>query len=38
MSAIYTMAPQGDWYNSLSVGLDYKKFDETCLLYTSRCV
>lgn len=29
MSAIYTMAPQGDWYNSLSVGLDYKKFDET---------
>lgn len=29
MSAIYTLAPQGDWYNSLSVGLDYKKFDET---------
>ncbi len=29
MSAIYTLAPQGDWMNSLSVGLDYKKFDET---------
>jgi len=29
MSAIYTLAPQGDWYNSLSFGLDYKKFDET---------
>lgn len=29
LSAIYTMDPQGDWSNSLSVGLDYKKFDES---------
>jgi len=29
VSAIYTMDPQGDWSNSLSVGLDYKKFDES---------
>ncbi|NMK50363.1 ShlB/FhaC/HecB family hemolysin secretion/activation protein [Achromobacter sp. Bel] len=29
LSAIYTMEPQGDWSNSLSVGLDYKKFDES---------
>lgn len=28
LSAIYTMEPQGDWSNSLSIGLDYKKFDE----------
>ncbi|AUA59062.1 Heme/hemopexin transporter protein huxB precursor [Achromobacter spanius] len=29
LSAIYTMDPQGDWSNSLSIGLDYKKFDES---------
>jgi hemolysin activation/secretion protein len=29
LSAIYTMEPQGDWSNSLSIGLDYKKFDES---------
>ncbi|EFF73968.1 ShlB/FhaC/HecB family hemolysin secretion/activation protein [Achromobacter piechaudii] len=29
VSAIYTMDPQGDWSNSLSIGLDYKKFDES---------
>lgn len=28
VSATYSMEPQGDWSNSLSVGLDYKKFDE----------
>lgn len=29
MSAIYSMKPSGNWYNSLSLGLDYKKFDES---------
>ncbi|MBO9357613.1 ShlB/FhaC/HecB family hemolysin secretion/activation protein [Bordetella petrii] len=29
MSAIYAFAPSGNWYNSLSVGIDYKKFDES---------
>lgn len=29
VSATYTMDPQGDWSNSLSIGLDYKKFDES---------
>ncbi|HCP77028.1 MAG: hypothetical protein CML19_00900 [Pusillimonas sp.] len=29
MSAIYSLAPSGNWYNSLSVGIDYKKFDES---------
>ncbi|WP_073108217.1 ShlB/FhaC/HecB family hemolysin secretion/activation protein [Pollutimonas bauzanensis] len=29
MSAVYSMAPSGNWYNSLSVGIDYKKFDES---------
>lgn len=28
MSAIYSLAPSGNWYSSLSVGLDYKDFDE----------
>jgi hemolysin activation/secretion protein len=28
VSATYAMDPQGDWSNSLSIGLDYKKFDE----------
>src|SRR3546814_20020490 len=28
MSAIYSLAPSGNWYNSVSVGLDYKDFDE----------
>ena len=23
------MEPQGEWYNSLTMGIDYKKFDET---------
>src|SRR3546814_365935 len=31
MSAIYSLAPSGNWYNSLSVGIDYKKFDESLL-------
>ncbi len=28
MSATYSMIPSGNWNNSLSFGLDYKKFDE----------
>ncbi len=28
VSATYTMDPLGAWSNSLSIGLDYKKFDE----------
>ena len=29
VSATYSMEPQGEWYNSLTMGIDYKKFDET---------
>jgi len=29
VSAVYTMAPMGNWYNSFSFGLDYKDFDES---------
>ena len=29
VNATYSMDPQGAWSNSLSIGLDYKKFDES---------